>query len=514
MLVARLGRRRLAVWCLVAILAGAGAAMAASLHRDAPPDRAARFVPAGALAYVHLATGEDGDQYRRGGELVRSLPALAALRDELLSRLSASGEGFDVARDVRGWLGDEAALALVDRGGGRAGSLLVLETADARAARQFLNRVPGTPLVQRHRGLDVLTFGTSAAVFIRGFMLVGRPETVRRALDASEGPQPSLAGSAGYRELRDSLPDERLAHAYGSAGGLRSLLPTTWASLVDAVGLGPTIASLSLEDGRARAVLRSLPAPGRRRRCAARDGGARLLDSAPPGAMAYVEIAAVACAIEALRAASPAFARTLERLRTRLAEDGVDLRGEVLPLLRGAGALAVRQGRSGPVASLVVDGVERAGATEVLARLQPALLTLLAPEQEGLGEVTSFEPRPAGGVTALAAPVAPGVEPSYALADRRLFVSTAVEGIEAARADGGLEGESGFRSVVGDRSEEASTVIFIDPEQLLALGEQVGLAEDRRFSVVRDDLQKLRSIGVTVSREERHTNAELLIQIP
>ena len=79
---------------------------------------------------------------------------------------------------------------------------------------------------------------------------------------------------------------------------------------------------------------------------------------------------------------------------------------------------------------------------------------------------------------------------------------------------GGLPGTDAFEAVLGDRPSDPSALVFVDLIQLLALGEQAGLAEDPRYLAVRDDLQKLRAAGAVLSREEKFTTAELTFQIP
>ena len=118
------------------------------------------------------------------------------------------------------------------------------------------------------------------------------------------------------------------------------------------------------------------------------------------------------------------------------------------------------------------------------------------------------------GISAATAQLAPGLELSYAAWDRRLVVSTTLEGIAAVRRAKGLPGSEGFDAVLDDRPSDLSAIVFLDLNQLLTLGEQAGLAADPRYLAVRDDLQKLRAAGAVIRREEDFTTAELTFQIP
>jgi hypothetical protein len=159
-----------------------------------------------------------------------------------------------------------------------------------------------------------------------------------------------------------------------------------------------------------------------------------------------------------------------------------------------------------------VDGVDEQRALDVLSRLQPAIIHLLRSEE--LGQAPTFGAAEVEGITAATARIAPGLELSYAAWDDRLVVSTSLDGIASARRAEGLPGTDAFEAVLGDRPSDPSALVFLDLNQLLALGEQAGLAEDPRYLAIRDDLQKLRAAGAVLSREEKFTTAELTFQIP
>ena len=79
-------------------------------------DRAVYLVPADALLYVHVHVEPNSDQWSRADEIVRQLPALRRLRDRALDNLSRGRRPLDFETQVRPWIGDEAALALLREG--------------------------------------------------------------------------------------------------------------------------------------------------------------------------------------------------------------------------------------------------------------------------------------------------------------------------------------------------------------------------------------------------------------
>ena len=334
--------------------------------------------------------------------------------------------------------------------------------------------------------------------------LPGEPEPAT-VHGGSEELDPNLGDAAPYVEILRGLPDERLTHAYlarAALGPLRAIDPS-----VMAAGVAADVDE-DLMRVRMRAVHDREGGP-----CTEGGADTGLVDLAPPDAALYVEMPSIACALRTLAAQADGGGEALGRL-ARAAErrGGVSLQDELLPLLDRRGALIATPGESAPTFTLLVEDVDEQQALDVLARLQPALIRLLGTED--IGQVPAFGATDVEGITAATAQLAPGLELSYAAWDGRLVVSTSLAGIAQARRAGGLPGSDTFESVLGDRPEAPSALVFADLNQLLALGEQAGLAEDPSYLAVRDDLQKLRAAGAVLSREEKFTTAELTFHIP
>ena len=372
---------------------------------------------------------------------------------------------------------------------------------DWDSARESLSRLPaieGIVLDLLAREIEVPGDGQAGIALLRG-----SDEPV--VLTPDDPPaQPSLAVTPEYEELLGELGSQRLTTVFlarPATGFLRSLDPT-----VEAVAAAADVDGDSLRV-RARVQHQGQPGP-----CAA-IAGQDLAEIADPEAALYLEVPSIRCM---LRALTERFADVDALLRRfgRLADElgGVSFEDELLPLLDHRGALIATPGEDAPALTLVVDDVDEKQALDVFARLQPALIRMLGARE--LGQAPTFGAADVEGITAATAHLAPGLELSYAAWDRRLVVSTALEGIAAVRRAKGLPGTDGFDAVLDDRPDELAALVFLDLTQLLTLGEQAGLAEDPGYLAIRDDLQKLRAAGAVVSREGEFTTAELTFQIP
>jgi hypothetical protein len=375
------------------------------------------------------------------------------------------------------------------------------DSADWKRAREALRRLPaleGTVIDLLGRVAEPPKAGETGIVTLPGAKpVVMRPDDERVARPLAELP--------AYVDLLDGLPDQRFVHGYlarGALAPLRSFDPSVTAAAAAADVDG------DLMRIRLRTAHDAPVGP-----CSGGHGEEDLLEMADPDAAVYLEIPSIACGLRTLSARADGVGAWLGRFARAARRRGdVSIEEELLPLLKSRGALVATPGERAPTITLIVDPVDEQQALDLLARLQPAFIHLLGSEE--LGQAPSFGAAEVGGVTAATAQLAPGLELSYAAWDDRLVVSTSLDGIAAARRADGLPGTDAFEAVLGDRPSEPSALLFLDLNQLLALGEQAGLAEDPRYLAVRDDLQKLRAAGAVLSREEKFTTAELTFQIP
>jgi Protein of unknown function (DUF3352) len=505
-------------WLLGLAVAAAAvfAGLTLSSASDAPPDRAARFVRSSAVAYLHLSSDLDGEQWMRANRLAEELPTLALVRNDVLRpRLGAVLGELDLDRDVRPWLDEEAALAYVPVGTAQPEQLVLLSTKHEQASRRSLGQAGFHPAA-RYRGVQLHAAGERRAAIADGFVVLGSDVQVRRALDVHAGASPDLADDDKYRRLRDGLPDERLAHAYLARGTIQTRFAGPAALLAGAAraqSLEAGVVGLSLGDERGRLSFRGLVSSGSE--CGSdADGGSSLVGQASGEPAAVLGVSDVRCLLsEGID--TPGESRIGRALRDFLASiqrHGISLQRELLPLLAGETQLIVSPGDPAPVVTLIVDGVDERQALATLGKLQPAILSVLRPQRAG--RAASFGARRVGDVNALTADLSPGLELSYAAFDGKLVASTSLKGIEAVREGEGPDETDDFQLVLGDRPDEPSAVLFLDFDKLLALADQVGLDANPAYLAVRDDLQKLGVAGGYISRGEEDMNAELLFKNP
>lgn len=438
-----------------ATLAGAAVAGVLALAgcggEDERPDPAARLVPADALAYVHVDLADE-----RLRELVGRSESVERLVDGLAT-LAGDGAGA--------WAGDEAALALLDSGGPAADTLLLVEIADAEAARRAVRDEGG---VQAQIAGDFLAVGQAGvveqAVALAGAEGGGLQRTVQGSLDAYV-PEPGisrvLAAQSGLLgALGAALDDPRLRFvsltADAEEDGLRVRLRRARRGTVEAATVEP-----------------------------------RLVDRVPADATAYLGLADPSPLVD------------------RLGLRGLEL-GEL--------ALWVQRGVPAPVVTAVAEVEDEAAARDAAGRALGTLAARMAGEDPAAagGQIAQLEERRLpGGLTASVLSLAPGVELGVAVAGGELLVATDPAALVRARTEpeDRLRDADAFRRVTGDLPERTEAIAFADLAQLLTLGEQAGLTSGQAAGAARE-LRTIRALGAVAEREGSDTTAELFFEIP
>jgi hypothetical protein len=465
-----------------------------------PGGEAARIVPASALAFVRLSTDPGDPAARRLQRLAPRIPGYLALRDAALTAVSPAPGAFDPRRDVRPWLGDEAAVALVDVGGGRYGSLVLAQVRSRPRAEALLARVAGAGRGVRYRGTVLRRFGPSAAAFVRGFLVAGPDAAVRRVVDVARGAAPALADAPAFK-VALAGPHEPV-DAYVSPRGLRGFVRVQGA-------VAAALAAL-LDDPRLRAVGATLRADARGLRVHVRRTGAggaevrpQLVDGVPADAVALLTGPSLAAAVQAADRAGAGTALDTVRATVR-GGASLDLDRDLLGRLRGEYAAWVEPGAAAPVITLAARTGDPAALRETLARLQGPLAHAVA---GAAAAPPAFEARSIAGTDAFTLKVSDGFAPTYAVAGDTVLVSTSPAGIEAFRARRArLRSARGFRAAVPRIPARIESLAFVDVRRLVALAEQTGLTVDAVRSV--------RAAAAVVERAKGDTTAELFFELP
>ena len=524
---ARLTARRLALAIfLIAAFLAILALLGDSSH-GAPADNAARLVPADAVVYVHANVDRDSDQWKRGTALLERFPALRRLEARFLRGLTRRGGALDLEQEVDPWLGNEAALALIPDRGGRARSLILLEVSDRALARSFLARAVGQERRSSYRGIDVRAYGQLATAFMGPFLAIGQPENVRASIDAWAGRARSLAHLATFVRARRGIPDrDRLLFAYASRTGLRRVLRPQpglggrLARLADDPDLAAVAAILSAQKDGARidlsTALEGSPSALARARSAPFEP--RLLRSVSEDAIAYVGMRGADRVLESLASFAGGAISLPSELRSARADlerfGGLRALRRLRPLLDEEAALFVSRSAAVPVITLVVNGIDGKEADELLNSLQP-LLARLARRPPAGGQVPTLEPTRVGGIDAASLRLSPSLELTYAIFGGKAVITTSPGGILRVKlAKSHVLDNPLFAPGMRGDLDQVTSVLFLDLEQLLALGEQAGLGDSPDYQQLKTELSPVRAVSAITHAKTASKETEIFIEVP
>jgi hypothetical protein len=522
---ARLTVRRL---LLAAALVAVFLALVALLEgesRGAPADNAVRLVPADAVVYVHANVDRDSDQWKRGTALFDRFPRLLRLEARFLRGLTRRGGALNLKQEVEPWLGDEAALALIPDRGGRARSLILLSVSDRALARSFLSRAVGRERRSTYRDTPVRTYGRLSTAFVGRFLAIGQPDKVRASIDAQAGRAPSLARVAGFVRARRGLPDrDRLVFAYASRTGVRGVLRLQTglagrlARLADDPDLVGAAAILSAQKDGARVDLSTALERSPSALARAAPFEPRLLRSVSEDAVAYVGMRGADRVLESIAAfAGGAISLPSELRSARLSLQrfgGLRALRRLRPLLEQEAALFVSRSGAVPVITLVVNGIGNEQADELLRLLQP-LLARLARRPPAGGQVPTVQPSRVAGLDAATLRLSSALELTYAIFDGKAVIATSPGGIRRVKlARSHVLDNPLFAPGMRGDLDQVTSVLFLDLEQLLALGEQAGLGDSPDYEQLKAELSPVRAVSAITHAKTASKETEIFIEVP
>jgi Protein of unknown function (DUF3352) len=528
-------RRRLLVTLAALAIIGIAIAVPAVLFGAGgptpPATGAASVVPADALAYVHLSTDQGRSAVTRAAALDRRLPGFYSTSGSLMGRLTAilgGGSALDYARDVRPWLGKEAALALLNTTSSTAGSLIVLDVRNRAEAQQVLRRA-GATSTGSYRGIAVEGYPTGTEMaFVKHYLVMGQDASVRAAIDVAQRAAPSLSATPGYQSAAAGEPADRVLDAYASAAGVRRLLARASGALaalgtvVSQPAMTATTISVSPVSGGLRVRLHDALDPGLLKLTGRpQQFNSTLPDVLPAGSTLLLDVADLDRAAPKMLSAlgsmgiAGAVQPLIHRLGSALAAQGVDLQ-KALSLLHGESAVALIPGAagSGPAPAIVARVPDQAVARQTLAGLEVPLQQLFPAPGAGPGQEAVWNDQQVAGVTVHQLAVAPGLQLDYAVFAGLAVVSTSADAIGAiARHTHPLSSDAGYRTAVGDGAGRVTSLLFLDFSQLLSLAEQTGMTRGTRIGAIGPDLSRIHAVGLKSTAGVNDTNAELFLQI-
>jgi hypothetical protein len=527
----------------------------------APEDEAMAIVPADALAYVHVNVDEESEQFTQAASVAGRTPQLS---EQILLRalpflLGASGQTPDFGEEIEPWFGGEMAVAVVPGASGTQ-QVQLLEVSDTKGAREYEEAIAaGSPEPDEYRGVEVREDERGLATAIVGdFLAIGTAGGVRSVIDVSGGSEgPDARGSEdAARDAMDELPAERFAEAYLSTEGIDSFLALSegalapFEPLVDSGDSQAAAFALSADDAGFRISSRSLLDPERDP-----EGGGffsafdpfepQLPADLQEDTLAYAGFgnadATVSSLLDQATIRTPGIATGFTDLVERLRKDaGVDLTEELLPALNGEGAIAVApkpgedtvettDAQDGevpegldppetlsarpnvPYLEFLADDVDAEAARESLASLQGELAKSVDPNIAK----PIFREEDFGDVTGQVLERGPGDVIAYAVAGTKLAIANDTAPIErlGADPDSSLGGSDVFESALEGLPEDPLFLVYLDLAGLITLAEQLGAGAEGPFVAFAEDLRRLQTFGLSISREEDLLATDSLLRI-
>lgn len=214
----------------VAVLAGGGAwAWLAFFSQGAQP---AEALPANTLAYVSVDLDPSGTQKIEALKALRKFPAFTKdvgldtdddVREKLFETLQKSGTctGISYQDDIEGWLGDRAAVAVVDRDDDQPDPVLVVQVKDQDDAADGLNK-----LVNCGNEADSASQDIGGYAFTGDWVVIAETKEIAEQVVADTRTA-SLRDDEDYRRWTSAAGDPGVMSFYVAAGAGNALAEAT-----------------------------------------------------------------------------------------------------------------------------------------------------------------------------------------------------------------------------------------------------------------------------------------------
>ncbi|MFZ0041298.1 MAG: DUF3352 domain-containing protein [Solirubrobacteraceae bacterium] len=498
---------------------------------SAPDTSAAGLVPADALAYVNLSLDGSRPPVKQALAVVRRLPNFSLAGPAALSRLGAiiSGGGpVDFETQISPWLGDQAALALLNTTTSTAGALVVLAVKNHDRAMKFVTS-EGATAHGSYRGKSLLAYSSGIELaFIGNHLVLGQPASVQSAIDVASGATPALAAAAVYKRASAAQPSGRVLDAYASLAGVRRLLADQSGVLGALGGLlyqpalqGVALSVTPTQQG-ARVLVNSAldPTLTQLHGASSPPFTPTLQDVLPSGASLMLDVSGLDKAAPAvLNAGSEAgvagaIGPLLARLGTALKAEGVNV-SNLVSIFDHEAAVAILPGGKSPALVVVARASDPSKVKTELADLEVPLAQLFQTKGQSSSSEPVFDDRQVAGVTAHQLALTTGLQLDYAVFRGLVVISTSLQGIAAVAQPGHtLASDPGFRATLASRPKLVTGLVYLALGKLLALSSLTGLTNSSAFNAIRGDLSKLTAVGVASTRSPNGSQSQLTIAIP
>lgn len=505
-----------------------------------PPDDAAELVPADAIAYAHANLEPEHEQYRLAASAAASTPLLSS---QIASRGIAllPGPGGRPPRfetEIEPWFGGELAFAVLAGRGGAPTRVALVEAEDPGAASRYAASIAGGRVrTEDLLGVEVMidARGVASAV-VEGFLVIGSADGLRAVIEVATGAEgaAALADDPAAERLGEELPDQRLLDAYLSEQGVAALAAQrgglgSFALLLDPGASSAAAAALSATEDGFELAVRSELDPERAASAPGFFAAFPPFEPRLPGllsgrSLAYLGFSDPGATVRSLlaqaSAQAPGIVAGFERLVARVRrEGGVNVERDLLDSLGGEAAFAVGADgdRGRPYLELVAAGVDEERARRALGALQAPLAAAVDPGADLQAPV--FGEAVVEGIEARTLRLTPTVELTTAVFGGLVVIATDPVALAGLAGDQPRLAESPrYRRATdglgGD--EPVSLAGYLDLAGLVAIGEQLGLAEDAAYATFAAEFRRLDALGLAVASADGilRTDARLVLTGP
>jgi len=464
--------------------------------------RAAGITPPTALAMISVNLSPSIEQQRNLRSIARSFPDASDkvkgefdnARDEVLEQV-IEPSGLDYAKDVKPWLGKEAAAVILPPGDADSPLFVALVQTEDKAKAE-------AAIVKATKDDD---FDGAYAV-VEDFVVISDqddPADNQAALDQivaqSKKDDGGLAKAASFTKVVDELAGDRLIlgwiDAKASLDAAEQLGGLEGAEFLKEFGKGSVAFDMHVES-KAVVFQGVTEATGD-----AKGSTVKLTRSLPASTLAaFTGFDIGSSATKGLQDLGGVGGTDI--LAEIEESTGIKLQDDVLSWMKGEAVVvagAVRDGQPFPDFALVIEPTDEAKATAGLEHIRRALADQGFPlEERTIGEATAL---------LVPDPIGDGIQPAMALYSDRFVLanSPAYLGDLAKAATPGLGSSDTYESLLGKDSKgtTAQVIMVIDPirEAIENAAEQFGADLTGYEKDVKPNLERLKAFGVKVTRD-------------
>lgn len=466
--------------------------------------KAAALVPQDALAYVSVAVNPSDSQKSNLDGVISKFPKASkktfdGFKDDLLTK-AVQKVGLNYEQDVKPWLGDELALAVLPNGAKPSPVGIIKSTDDAKAKAALDKAAKSPDFDATYRILN----GYAVVVQKKDAALL---DTIARQAGNSSS---SLSSQAKFTRVVDKLTSDRLVTAWADGHSLLALAKAqlkqqVGKARVDLSGL-PDIgsAAIDLHAVDSGAVLNGLvETPG-----STGGGKVTITNTLPSDTLGALTLWNLGGAFDTVLGtvvqSNPEAARGLNDAEKSL---GLNIRQDVLSWMHGEAVIAVGPPTTGPTPdfALLVNPTDQSKAQGAVTKIASLL-------EQRLGVKLDQKPGP-GGSTMYVFPAAirTGIQPAMALLSNKFILASSVDYLNRLAKGGDFEGSKSFKDTLGSAEDgtQFQLVLQVNSIRQYIEGLMTGASKQKYETDVKPWLDPFSAAAVRVRKDGNLTKFEV-----